>query len=36
MGLPLVKKILQRLGGRMEIYSREREGTQVILYLPVS
>ncbi len=36
MGLPLVKKILQRLGGRMEIYSKEKEGTQVILYLPVS
>ncbi len=36
MGLPLVKKILQRLGGHMEIYSREKEGTQVILYLPIS
>jgi two-component system, NtrC family, sensor histidine kinase HydH len=34
VGLPLVKRALERLGGTIEITSREGEGTTVILNIP--
>lgn len=36
MGLPLARRIVQRLGGRIEVESQAGHGTQVRVYLPLA
>ncbi|NGM61710.1 GAF domain-containing protein [Sphingobacterium sp. SGG-5] len=35
IGLSLVKRIMDRLGGKIEIHSQEAEGTEIKLYFPL-
>ena len=35
LGLSMVKHIVEQHGGRVDIESRENEGTSVLVYLPI-
>ncbi len=36
LGLAMTKKIIEDMGGRLELFSQEKKGTTVVLYLPPS
>jgi len=36
LGLAMTKKIVEEMGGRLELFSQENKGTKVIVYLPLS